>query len=125
LALQNIQCAAAERDLAIHSGLGAVLVYAIYDRLVDTDFACDEVAIMDGQGNLLGLPQPSEESKLLVVAMGQPEFLMRGGDDQFPFLNRKRIDGRPIFFLNAERRKTRCRIVLLGVILVPEVEGAS
>ncbi|MDY6949494.1 MAG: hypothetical protein SXG53_27740 [Pseudomonadota bacterium] len=53
LALQDIQGAAAKRDLAIHPCLRAIFVYAIYDRLVDTDLACGQVAVLDGQRNLL------------------------------------------------------------------------
>jgi hypothetical protein len=88
-------------------------LFAIYDRLVDADLPCDQVTVVDGQRNLLGLPQPREETKLLVVAMGQPKFFMRSGDDQFPFLNRKWIDWGPIFLLNPERRYTVSKDVLI------------
>jgi hypothetical protein len=48
-----------------------------------------QITIVDGQCNLFGLPQPSEETKLFVVAMSQTELRMRASDDQLRPLESK------------------------------------
>nr|WP_230979728.1 hypothetical protein [Steroidobacter gossypii] len=53
LPLQNLQRASTQCDVPILAGLGAVLLLAEHDGLVDRDSPLGGVAVVNGQGDLL------------------------------------------------------------------------
>jgi hypothetical protein len=84
-----------------------------------------KIDIGENECNLFRRPEAGEESKLVIVALSFTPVPVNGSDERFGVMHAKRIDLGAVLLFQARASKTPGRIVLLGVILIAEIERAT
>jgi hypothetical protein len=115
----------AQHDPPVFPSLRLTSVDAGDPRLVHTDDPVHEIEVRQNKRNLFGRPHSGEESELIIVALSLAPVATDCGNQCFRILHTKRVDTRPILFLEARASKTSGGVVLLGMISIAKIERAT